>query len=489
MTAAAHFLMRCLASRSFVYTYYSDAKLSRVWQREEGVVGLFFEQALLPHGFARDVRIVVDAGRLTGIEAGGSALSGDERHGIGLPGLSNLHSHAFQRGMAGLTEISGPAADNFWTWRELMYRFVGRMTAEDIEAVTAQAYVEMLEAGFTRVGEFHYIHHDVSGAPYGNIGELAERIAASAQSTGIGLTLLPVFYAHAGFGGRAPDAGQRRFINDIDGFARLMESSRRAVAGLEGAVMGLAPHSLRAVTPDELAAVLQLGENGPVHIHVAEQTREVDECIAWSGQRPLQWLFDNAAVDRRWCLIHATHATMEEIAQLAQSGAVAGLCPITEANLGDGIFNGPEFISRGGLFGIGSDSNVLIGVSDELRQLEYAQRVARRARNVMAGRVAVSTGRALFEAALEGGSQALGVESSGLVEGGFADIVSLDAGHVALAGRSGDMILDSWIFGSGRGLVDCVWARGRKVVQEGAHHGREAIARRFGETLQRLLAA
>ena len=452
------------------------------------MAGLFFEQALLSHGWARDVRLVVDAGRLTSIEAGSSAQGGDERHGIGLPGLSNLHSHAFQRGMAGLTEISGGTADNFWTWRELMYRFVGRLTADDIEAVAAQAYVEMLEAGFTRVGEFHYIHHDVSGAPYGNIGELAERIAAATELTGISLTLLPVFYAHAGFGGRTPDAGQRRFVNDIDGFARLMDASRRAVAGVEGAITGLAPHSLRAVTPDELDAILQLGESGPVHIHIAEQTREVDECIAWSGQRPLQWLFDHAAVDRRWCLIHATHADVEEIAQLAQSGAVAGLCPITEANLGDGIFNGPEFIGHGGLFGIGSDSNVLIGARDELRQFEYAQRLARRARNVIA-RQAASTGRTLFDTALKGGSQALGVEISGLIEGGFADIVSLDARHAALAGRSGDTILDSWIFGSGAGLVDCVWARGCKVVQGGAHHGREGIARRFGETLQRLLTA
>ena len=453
------------------------------------MAGVFFEQALLPHGWARDVRVAIDAGRIIRVEAGASVQPGDERHRIGLPGMSNLHSHAFQRGMAGLAEIRGSAADSFWSWRELMYRFVARMTADDIEAVAAQAYVEMLEAGFTRVGEFHYIHHDVSGAPYGNIGELAERIAASAQRTGIGLTLLPVFYAHAGFGGRAPDQGQRRFVNGIDGFARLMEASRRAAAGLDGAVVGLAPHSLRAVTPDELEAILKLADGAPVHIHVAEQTREVDECVAWSGRRPLQWLFDHAAVDRRWCLVHATHANVEEIARLAQSGAVAGLCPITEANLGDGIFKGAEFIGRGGRFGIGSDSNVLIGVSDELRQLEYAQRLVQRARNVMAGQAAASTGRALFETALAGGSQALGVASGGLTEGGFADIVSLDAGHVALAGRSGDMILDSWIFGAGRSLVDCVWARGRKVVQDGVHHDRKTIARRFGRTLERLLAA
>jgi formimidoylglutamate deiminase len=454
------------------------------------VAGLFFEQALLPQGWARDVRIAVDAGRLVSVEAGASAQPNDERHRIGLPGIANLHSHAFQRGMAGLAEIRGTAADSFWTWRELMYRFVGRMTADDIEAVAAQAFVEMLEAGFTRVGEFHYIHHDLSGAPYANIGELAERIAAAVQLTGIGLTLLPVFYAHAGFGGRAPDQGQQRFINGIDGFSRLMEASRRAVARLEGAVVGLAPHSLRAVTPEELDAILDLAREGPVHIHIAEQIREVDECIAWSGQRPLQWLFDHVAVDRRWCLVHATHATVDEIARLAQSGAVAGLCPITEANLGDGTFDAPEFLKHGGAFGIGSDSNVLIGVGDELRQLEYSQRLMQRARNVMAGHAAAaSTGRALFEAARKGGSQALGIASAGLTEGGFADIVSLDAQHVALAGRSGDALLDSWIFAAGRSLVDCVWAQGRKVVKDGRHHARETIARRFRHMLQGLLTA
>jgi formiminoglutamate deiminase len=452
------------------------------------VTGLFFEQALLPQGWAREVRMALDRGRLVSVEANASAQPGDERHRIGLPGMPNLHSHAFQRGMAGLTEIRGATADNFWTWRDLMYRFVGRMTADDIEAVAAQAYVEMLEAGFTRVGEFHYIHHDVSGAPYSNIGELAERIAASAEASGIGLTLLPVFYAHAGFGGRAPDRGQQRFINGVDGFSRLLEASRRAVAGQQGAMVGLAPHSLRAVTPEELTAVLQLDRDGPVHIHIAEQIREVDECLEWSGQRPLQWLFDHVAVDGRWCLIHATHATADELRQMAESTAVAGLCPVTEANLGDGTFNAPEFRDRGGAFGIGSDSNVLIGVTDELRQLEYSQRLAHRARNVVAGNSA-STGRVLFETALKGGSQALGGATSGLTEGGFADIVSLDAGNVALAGRSDDAILDSWIFGAGRSLVDCVWARGRKVVRNGRHHARETTALRFRQKLEGLLAA
>jgi formimidoylglutamate deiminase len=453
------------------------------------VTVLFFEQALLPKGWARDVRIAIDTDRIVDIISGGVAEPGDEHHRIGLPGISNLHSHAFQRGMAGLAEIRGASEDNFWTWRDLMYRFVDRMTADDIEAVAEQAYVEMLETGFTRVGEFHYIHHDVTGAPYGNLGELAERIAAAAQVTGIALTLLPVFYAHAGFGGRAPDSGQRRFVNDIDRFARLMEASRRAVEWQQGAVVGLAPHSLRAVTPAELDAVLALAGAGPIHIHIAEQTREVEECIAWSGQRPLQWLFDHAPVDHRWCLIHATHATPAEIRSVAESCAVAGLCPITEANLGDGTFNVPEFVELDGIFGVGSDSNVLISLSDELRQLEYSQRLALNARNVVAPRGTASTGRALFDGALRGGSQALGAATSGLSEGAFADIVSLDAGNVALAGRSGDAILDSWIFGAARSPVDCVWARGRKVVKDGRHHNRETVASRFRRTIEGVLSA
>ncbi len=450
---------------------------------------LFFDEALLPQGWARDVSVVIDAGRVVSIITGRPREPNDERHRIGLPGICNLHSHAFQRGMAGLAEIRGTSADSFWTWRELMYRFVGRMTADDIEAVAAQAYVEMLEAGFTRVGEFHYIHHDVSGEHYGNIGELAERIAAAAQATGVGLTLLPVFYAHAGFGGRAPDPLQRRFVNDLDGFSRVLETSRRAVAGQNGAIVGAAPHSLRAVTPEELDVVVAIAGAGPIHIHIAEQTREVEECIDWSGQRPLQWLFAHAPVDRRWCLVHATHATSAEICAAADSGAVAGLCPVTEANLGDGTFNATEFIGRDGMFGIGTDSNVLIGVTDELRQLEYSQRLALKARNVMTLTGSTSTGHALFERALRGGAQALAVGESGLAEGAFADIVSLDAENVALAGRRSEAILDSWIFGANHPLVDCVWARGRKVVKDGRHHERAAVAQRFRKSMEGLLLA
>ncbi|TGP46538.1 formimidoylglutamate deiminase [bacterium M00.F.Ca.ET.230.01.1.1] len=448
------------------------------------MTAIFAEQALLPGGWQGNVRIAFDGGRISSVETGTAAQAGDERHAIVLPGMPNLHSHAFQRGMAGLAELRGPSADSFWSWREVMYRFATSMTPDQVEAVAAQLYVEMLEAGFSRVGEFHYLHHDRDGQPYANIAEMAERIAAAAADTGIGLTLLPVFYAHSSFGGAAPNEGQRRFINDVDRFGRLLEKGREAVRPLEQAVVGVAPHSLRAATPDELNAVAAMAPNGPIHIHVAEQVKEVEDCVAWSGKRPVEFLLANAKVDDRWCLIHATHMTEAETVAMARSGAIAGLCPITEANLGDGTFAAPLFVEHGGRFGVGSDSNVLIGLPDELRQLEYSQRLAHRARNVMA-RAGGSTGRALFDASRDGGGQALGAGPSRIAAGGPADFVSLDAGHPSLAGKAGDALLDAWIFANGS-KVDCVWVHGKKQVSGGRHTKREAVAKRFREVMTAL---
>jgi len=450
-------------------------------------LGLHFTTALLQDGWAKDVRLTLDHGCIATIERDVAAGPDDERAGIGLPGIANLHSHAFQRGMAGLAERRGKGGDSFWTWRTLMYRFVDRIAPDDLEAIAAQAYVEMVEAGFTRVGEFHYLHHDQGGRAYGNIGEMAARIAAAADQSGIALTLLPVFYAHGGFGGAAAGAAQARFLNDPDSYDELITASRRAVAGLDGALVGIAPHSLRAVTPDELTAILPLADRGPVHIHIAEQTREVEDCMAWSGARPVEWLLANAPVDRRWCLVHATHMVDGETKRLALSGAVAGLCPITEANLGDGIFHAPKFRMYEGHLGIGSDSNVLISLAEELRLLEYGQRLKRRARNVMARRANTSTGRSLFDAALAGGAQALGV-SSGLAVGAPADIVSLKSDHPALVARSGDDILDSFIFAGAHGLISGVWRAGVRLVSDGVHHKRASVAARYGRTLERLLA-
>ncbi|UVC13870.1 formimidoylglutamate deiminase [Mesorhizobium onobrychidis] len=448
------------------------------------MTAIFAEQALLPDGWHSNARIVVGDGRIATVEPNTASQPGDERHAILLPGMPNLHSHAFQRGMAGLAELRGPSADSFWSWREVMYRFALSMTPDQVEAVAAQLYVEMLEAGFSRVGEFHYLHHDRDGQPYANIAEMAERITAAAADTGIGLTLLPVFYAHSSFGGAVPNEGQRRFINDVNRFSRLVEKCREAVRTLNHSVLGIAPHSLRAVTPEELENIAAMVPGGPIHIHIAEQVKEVEDCLAWSGARPVEWLLANAKVDRRWCLIHATHMTETETAAMAKSGAIAGLCPITEANLGDGTFAAPLFKQHGGRFGVGSDSNVLIGLPDELRQLEYSQRLAHRARNVLAV-AGGSTGRALFDAALDGGSAALGAGPSRIAAGASADFVSLEGNSPSLAGKTGDAVLDAWIFANGTN-IDCVWVHGKKLVSGGRHARRDAIAERFRKAMTAL---
>jgi formimidoylglutamate deiminase len=449
---------------------------------------LHFASALLPSGWADDVQVVVTDGIIAKVTVGTAAAVDDDRHQLAIPGVASLHSHAFQRGMAGLAETRGNSADTFWTWRETMYRFALGMTPKDTEAVATLLYVEMLEQGFTRVGEFHYLHHDHDGAPYANPAEMATRIARAAEITGIGLTLLPSFYAHGTFGGAPPHAGQRRFICSIDQFAKLIEAARIAIRTLPGGNLGIAPHSLRAVTSDELAAIVPLAEAGPVHIHAAEQIKEVEECISWSGRRPVEWLLEHAPIDQRWCLIHATHMAAAEIASLAGSGAVAGLCPVTEASLGDGIFPAREFLEAGGRFGVGTDSNVLIGIADELRQLEYGQRLKHRERNVLSGGPGISTGRTLFDGALAGGAQALAQPVGGLHVGARADIVTLDTTHPSLAGRRGDAVLDGWIFAAGAGAVACVWAGGNKVVEGGRHRLRKKARDAFNAAVRRLAA-
>jgi formiminoglutamate deiminase len=444
---------------------------------------LHASSALLPEGMRPDVRITLQAGAIAAVEPAVPAEPGDLRCGPLLPGLPNLHSHAFQRGMAGLAETRGPGPDSFWSWRETMYRFALAMTPEDVEAVATQLFAEMLQAGFTRVGEFHYLHHDRDGSPYADPAEMAARICAAAEATGIRLTLLPVLYRHGGFGSQPAHAGQRRFVNRPDGFARLLESARAHAARLPGSVVGIAPHSLRAVDADDLLTALPLASGGPIHIHVAEQTREVEECVAWCGRRPVERLLDTAPVGPDWCLIHATHMTPAETLAVAAAGAVAGLCPVTEANLGDGIFDGPRFLDAGGRLGVGSDSNILIGAADELRQLEYSQRLRDRGRNVLAV-AGGSTGRRLVALALAGGAQALGAPAPVLAPGAPADLVELDAAHPALAGRTGDATLDAFVF-AGAG-VRSVWVGGRMTVTEGRHVQADAILHRFRPVMARL---
>ena len=439
---------------------------------------LFASAALLPRGLARDVMIEIDGPRINKVDVGATAAGADERHALIAAGVGDLHSHAFQRAMAGLAEQKGSSDDSFWSWRSTMYKFALSMTPDDVEAVAAQLYIEMLEAGFTRVGEFHYLHHNEAGVPYANIAEMAERIAAASVEAGIGLTLLPVFYAHSGFGPTPPTDGQRRFVNDRDRFSSLMDASRQIVDRTPSACIGVAPHSLRAATIPEIRDVVALAQDGPIHIHVAEQMLEVEDCLHATGARPVELLLSNVDVTSNWCLIHATHLSDIELNALAATGAVAGLCPITEANLGDGIFRGADFRRAGGRYGVGSDSNVEISLAGELRLLEYSQRLAQRARNVLAP-AGGSTGQALLDDASAGAGQALGV-ATGIAEGMPADLVALNrTGAEYLPHES---LLDAFVFGSGVEIAE-VWVAGRKRVSGGRHVNRDIIRSRFDKVM------
>ncbi len=443
---------------------------------------LWFEAALLPDGWANHVAIDIADGTIVAIAAG--APPGANCYHVALPPLPNLHSHAFQFGFAGLAEHHR-GNDSFWSWRDQMYHMVERLSPEDVVAIAAMAYACMLESGCGRVGEFHYLHHQPDGSPYANPARMAESIAEAARLTGIGLTLLPVFYAHSDFGGVPPTSGQRRFIHDLDGFHRLLDHSHSAIKGLPGAVLGVAPHSLRAVRRAELHELVQMLPEAPIHIHIAEQMREVEASLAFSGTRPVEWLFDHIALDKRWCLVHATHVTSDELSAIARSAATVGLCPITEANLGDGIFPAAAFVQMGGHFGVGSDSNVRIDLSEELRLLEYGQRLTLQRRNVLALPES-SVGGSLFRAALDGGARALGVAAPALAAGSPADIVSLKAEPLPL---TGDQHVDRWVFTSGTSAIDHVWCNGRHIVRDGRHVARDAITKAYRQTMARLHSA
>ena len=443
-------------------------------------------RALLAEGWARDVAIEVDDdGLVTALEARAERTDSAFPLEVVLPGVVNLHSHAFQRAMSGLTERRESGEDSFWTWRETMYRFVARLDPDHLAAVAAQAYAEMLEAGFTRVCEFHYVHHAPDGTPYADPAEMSAALVEAARATGIGLTLLPVFYAFGGFGGQPAEAGQRRFVTDASGFIDLHAACARHVRELHGGVMGMAAHSLRAVTPSTLAQVCSALRDGPMHVHAAEQMAEVEGCLAWSGARPVEWLLNEVGLDERWCVVHATHLVDAERDGLAASGAVAGICPITEANLGDGIFDGVRYREAGGRLGVGSDSNTRISLAGEMALLEYSQRLrdGRRARLVDTG----STGRGVFDACVRGGAQAGGADGDGgLRVGSAADWLTLDTAHPGLVARDGDDLIDAWLFGAGADAIDEVWVGGRRVVERGRHVQREATRARFARALSAL---
>ena len=450
---------------------------------------LFARHALLADGWRRDVLIAWDgAGDLVRVEPDAVAAAGSAQADYVLPGMINLHSHAFQRALGGLTERAGETPDSFWTWRDLMYRFANRITPEQMEAVAAQLYVECLRHGYTAVCEFHYLHRDINGAAYADPAETARRIAAAAGAAGIGLTLLPVMYAYAGFGEAPLQPEQRRFRSDPALVLRIAE----ALDGLRSPQLevGAAPHSLRAVSPgqlNELARALPAGR--PLHIHIAEQAREVQQCLEASGRRPVEWLLDQAEIDARWCLVHATHLSDTEIAGLAASGAVAGLCPTTEANLGDGLLPLAPYIAAGGRFGIGSDSHVSQSPVEELRWLEYGQRLRHQRRNVAANAGQRDVATFLWQQALLGGAQASGRKLGVLAAGRRADLLVLDSNHPNLDGAETAHVLGRFLFCGNDNLVRDVLAGGRWVVRNGRHPDQDAIARRYGTALRGLREA
>jgi formimidoylglutamate deiminase len=449
---------------------------------------LCFPTALLPSGWHDDVVVHLDeAGFISRLDTAQRPGDCTRLDGIAVPGIANVHSHAHQRAMVGLAERSGPGADTFWTWREAMYGFVFAMEPEDLESVAAQLYVEALKSGFTTIGEFQYLHHQPDGAPYDEPAEMSLRCLSAAARAGIAVTMLPTLYAHGNFGRQPPTDGQRRFVNTVEGFLRLVDGLVPAVDKGTLSKLGISPHSLRAVAPDMLHEVLSgLDQQTRIHIHVAEQVREVEDCIAWCGRRPVEYLLDSFDVSPRWCAIHATHMSDDETVSLARSGAAVGLCPMTEANLGDGIFPAAKFLEAGGAIAIGSDSQVTVSPADDLRQLEYSQRLAHRARNVLAGGPHRSTGRRLLEAVARGGAKALGQPMGGIEPGKRCDVVVLDPDHPALIGRSGDEAVDSWVFSGGAPCVKHVVVGGDIVVRDHRHGCEDEIVRDFRAAVARL---
>ena len=456
---------------------------------------LKFTSALLPEGWKRDVTLTIDAaGMIEKVEAGSADKATKALKGIAIPAVPNVHSHAHQRLMAGLAEVAGPGADSFWTWREVMYGFALKLGPEDLQAVAAQLYVEMLKSGSTVVGEFQYLHHQPDGTPYDEPAELSLRCLSAAEEAGIAITLLPTLYAYGGFGGQAPTTGQRRFINKSNRYLKILSTLDQVTLTNPLRQLGISPHSLRAVTKELLNEVIAgldgMGrKSAPIHIHVAEQTREVDDCLAWSGgTRPVQYLLDQLNVSSRWCGIHATHMTADETRRMAASGMIAGLCPTTEANLGDGTFPADAFLKSKGAIAIGSDSHISVSLAEDLRQLEYSQRLRDRTRNALADGPGNSTGRTLLDAALTGGAQAMAQPVGALAAGFRADIAVLDDDHPALIGRSQDSALDSWIFSGGNSCIRDVFVAGSHVVQERRHIREEAILKNFRAAVKRLTA-
>lgn len=432
------------------------------------------EKALIDQTWLSDVRIGVDAGRIVSVAPNVPAEG--LRMPLLVPAPANSHSHAFQRALAGLTEKRGDSpTDSFWTWRQLMFRFLDQLTPDHIEAIAAFVQMEMLEAGFGASVEFHYLHHAPGGVPYTNIAEMSERMIAASRLSGIGLTLLPVLYQHGGCDGRPLVSGQQRFGNTMDAYAQLLERAEKAFRSLPpDAVLGTAPHSLRAVPRNALTEIQALMPNAPIHMHLAEQLAEVEEVQAAWGARPVEWVTHNLNVTDRWCVIHCTQMNADETTALARTGAVAGLCPLTEASLGDGTFDGLRWVASNGAISIGSDSNIRISLAEELRQLDTSQRLRDHSRAAFAT-PELSTGRWLMGATVQGGAQAAGRGTGTIAVGQWADLMALDMSHPDLADLTPDTALDTFVFTGDNRMVSDVWSAGRHLVQDGKHIARETI--------------
>lgn len=453
----------------------------------------YADSAWLPHGWAAGVHFGIKVGTLSSVADGAERGNAEHFGRYVLPGMPNLHSHAFQRAMVGLAERCRAGEENFWTWRETMYAFAGRVGPDELRAIAAQLYVEMLKVGYTHVCEFHYLHHQPDRTPYADPATMSLVLIEAAREAGIGLTLLPVLYMTGGFDGRPLSERQRRFGFAVDGYLRLVEQLRK----LESSTLrvGIALHSLRAVPEDAMNAVLDSGlvDAAPIHVHIAEQLGEVQDCLAIRNARPVEWLLDHANVDSLWCLVHATHMSADETRRLAQTGAVAGLCPTTEANLGDGLFPLKAYRDAGGVLGIGSDSHISVSPVEELRWLEYGQRLITHRRNIAvsdAGNAfGDSVGENLWGDALFGGAQASGIEIGAIEEGARADLLVLDDSAPLLAARNTDNLLDTFLFAGNVNLVRHVMVNGAWVVRDFRHRDEERIAQRYRAAVEKLIAA
>ncbi|UUO23544.1 formimidoylglutamate deiminase [Colwellia sp. M166] len=450
---------------------------------------LFAKKILLANGWANEQTLTIEQGIITDI-VDGETVGAERAKGVVIPGMVNCHSHAFQRAFAGFSEQGSEGQDSFWTWRNIMYKFLGQLSSQDAEVIASQLYIEMLKMGYTRVAEFHYLHHDINGENYANLSAMAQAIFAAAKQSGIGLTLLPVLYRFSGFDTQAPNAGQQRFINSVAQFNDLVSECFELAKLQANCNVGIAPHSLRAVDKSSLLAAVKhvraLDGQAPIHIHIAEQQKEVEDCLAHYGQRPVQWLLDNAELDKHWCLIHATHINEQERQGIIANQAIAGICPTTEANLGDGIFPTEEFLAEKGTFAIGSDSHISVNPIEELRWLEYAQRLSKQQRALLTGKDEKSVGANLWQQAATGGAQSTNSNTGALAIGKQADLLVLDDSQLRLYAHDDRHLLDSMIFANRENPVLDVMVNGHWTIRDKKHALEQVSADEFANVLAKI---